>query len=83
VHQSLKPLANSCAASANKRPAGQCDAGVPKHAWRPFRIAATPPTLVRQAFDLTVTAFNFSGKYCMLVILLLDEESCRGEQSGI
>ena len=37
----------------------------------------------RQAFDLTVTAFNFSDKYRALVILLLDEESCHGEKPGI
>ncbi len=36
-------------------------------------IIALSPTSVRQAFDLTVTAFNFSEKYRTPVILLLDE----------
>ncbi len=36
-------------------------------------IIALSPTSVSQAFDLTVTAFNFSEKYRTPVILLLDE----------
>jgi 2-oxoglutarate ferredoxin oxidoreductase subunit alpha len=36
-------------------------------------IIVLSPTSVRQAFDLTVTAFNFSEKYRTPVILLLDE----------
>lgn len=36
-------------------------------------IIALCPTSVRQAFDLTVTAFNLSEKYRTPVILLLDE----------
>jgi 2-oxoglutarate ferredoxin oxidoreductase subunit alpha len=36
-------------------------------------IIALSPTSVRQAFDLTVAAFNFSEKYRTPVILLLDE----------
>jgi 2-oxoglutarate ferredoxin oxidoreductase subunit alpha len=36
-------------------------------------IIALSPTSVPQAFDLTVTAFNFSEKYRTPVILLLDE----------
>jgi 2-oxoglutarate ferredoxin oxidoreductase subunit alpha len=36
-------------------------------------IIALSPTSVRQTFDLTVTAFNFSEKYRTPVILLLDE----------
>lgn len=36
-------------------------------------IIALSPTSVRQAFDMTVTAFNFSEKYRTPVILLLDE----------
>ena len=36
-------------------------------------IIALSPTSIRQAFDLTVTAFNFSEKYRTPVILLLDE----------
>ena len=36
-------------------------------------ILALCPTSVRQAFDLTVTAFNFSEKYRTPVILLADE----------
>lgn len=36
-------------------------------------IIALYPTSVRQAYDLTVTAFNFSEKYRTPVILLLDE----------
>jgi 2-oxoglutarate ferredoxin oxidoreductase subunit alpha len=36
-------------------------------------IIALTPASVRQAFDLTVTAFNFSEKYRTPVILLLDE----------
>ena len=41
------------------------------HGDRP--VIALSPTSVRQAFDLTVTAFNFSEKYRTPVILLLDE----------
>jgi 2-oxoglutarate ferredoxin oxidoreductase subunit alpha len=36
-------------------------------------IIALCPTSVRQSFDLTVTAFNFSEKYRTPVILLMDE----------
>ncbi len=36
-------------------------------------IIALSPTSVRQAFDLTVAAFNFSERYRTPVILLLDE----------
>jgi 2-oxoglutarate ferredoxin oxidoreductase subunit alpha len=36
-------------------------------------IIALSPTSVRQSFDLTVTAFNFSERYRTPVILLLDE----------
>ena len=36
-------------------------------------IIVLSPASVRQAFDLTVTAFNFSEKYRTPVILLLDE----------
>jgi len=36
-------------------------------------IIALSPTSVRQAFDLTVQAFNFSERYRTPVILLLDE----------
>ncbi len=36
-------------------------------------IIALSPTSVAQAFDLTITAFNFSEKYRTPVILLLDE----------
>jgi 2-oxoglutarate/2-oxoacid ferredoxin oxidoreductase subunit alpha len=36
-------------------------------------IIALSPTSVRQSFDLTVTAFNFSEQYRTPVILLLDE----------
>lgn len=36
-------------------------------------IIALSPTSVRQAFDLTAAAFNFSEKYRTPVILLLDE----------
>lgn len=36
-------------------------------------IVVLSPTSVAQAFDLTVTAFNFSEKYRTPVILLLDE----------
>jgi 2-oxoglutarate/2-oxoacid ferredoxin oxidoreductase subunit alpha len=36
-------------------------------------IIALSPTSVRQAFDLTVTAFNFSEAYRTPIILLLDE----------
>ncbi len=36
-------------------------------------IIALSPTSVRQAFDLTVAAFNFSEKYRTPVILLMDE----------
>lgn len=36
-------------------------------------IIALSPTSVRQAFDLTVTAFNLAEKYRTPVILLLDE----------
>jgi 2-oxoglutarate ferredoxin oxidoreductase subunit alpha len=36
-------------------------------------IIALSPTSVRQSFDLTVAAFNFSEKYRTPVILLLDE----------
>jgi len=36
-------------------------------------IIALSPTSVRQSFDLTVQAFNFSEKYRTPVILLLDE----------
>lgn len=36
-------------------------------------IIALSPTSVRQAFDLTVTAFNFSEQYRIPVILLMDE----------
>lgn len=36
-------------------------------------IIALSPTSVREAFDLTVTAFNLSEKYRTPVILLLDE----------
>jgi 2-oxoglutarate/2-oxoacid ferredoxin oxidoreductase subunit alpha len=36
-------------------------------------IIALSPTSVRQSFDLTVTAFNFSELYRIPVILLLDE----------
>src|SRR5512133_1244661 len=36
-------------------------------------IIAITPTSVRQAFDMTVTAFNLSEKYRTPVILLMDE----------
>jgi 2-oxoglutarate ferredoxin oxidoreductase subunit alpha len=36
-------------------------------------IIALSPTSVRQSFELTVTAFNFSEKYRTPVILLMDE----------
>ena len=36
-------------------------------------IIALSPTSVRQSFDLTVTAFNFSERYRTPVILLMDE----------
>src|SRR5512136_2310575 len=36
-------------------------------------IIVLSPTSVRQSFDLTVTAFNFSEKYRTPVILLMDE----------
>ncbi len=38
-----------------------------------YPIIALSPTSVRQAFDLTVTAFNFSERYRTPVILLMDE----------
>ncbi len=36
-------------------------------------IIALSPSSVRETFDLTVRAFNFSERYCTPVILLLDE----------
>jgi len=36
-------------------------------------IIALSPSSVRETFDLTVCAFNFSERYCTPVILLLDE----------
>ena len=36
-------------------------------------IIALSPSSVRETFDLTICAFNFSERYCTPVILLLDE----------